>query len=447
MSLLTAWQNAQPALRSQIGESSYQSWFSHLKIQADPDQLIIEAPDEFFKNWIVDHFLTTIHTTLAEQGSADCQIKVVVNASVPTPADPSPAISREIPRAENIYRNRAQSLQSRFTFENFVMGSSNQFAFKASQAVAENPAKAYNPLFIYGQSGMGKTHLMQAIANHIIKKNHQMTCAYVTSEQFTNELIEAIKNRTASQFKQKYRKVDVLLIDDIHFIAGKESTQEEFFHTFNELHNAHKQIVITSDRPAKELAKMEDRLVTRFTWGLTVDIQPPNFETRVAILRKKIEVEDVRAHIPDEVIFFIAEQIKTNIRELEGALIRVVACSLLDEKPITFPFAQIVLKDMVKETVKIISLEMILTAVAEYFKVTIAELKSARRNHAIVVPRQIGMYLARKLTRHSLPEIGSAFGGRDHTTVMHSCSKIEKYLDSNKEIRLATDKLMDVLSR
>lgn len=447
MNLLATWQNAQSLIRHQIGESSYQSWFSHLNVLEQENGLIIETPDEFFKNWIEDHFIQIIKDAINKQSNASCSIKVIVNTGLNITTSNLPTTNKEIPPVEIIHKTRSMNLQPRFNFDNFVMGPSNQFAFKASQAVAENPAKAYNPLFIYGQSGMGKTHLMQSIANYIINKNPQLACSYITSEQFTNELIEAIKNKSAAQFKQKFRHIDVLLIDDIHFIAGKESTQEEFFHTFNDLHNAHKQIVMTSDRPAKELAKMEDRLVTRFSWGLTVDIQPPNFETRVAILRKKIEVEEVRVHIPDEVIFFIAEQIKTNIRELEGALIRVVACSLLDDKPINLSVTQNVLKDMVTESVKIISLEMIMSAVAEYYNITVSELKSTRRNQTIVLPRQISMYLARKLTRHSLPTIGNSFGGRDHTTVLHSCNKIENLLNVNKEIKFAIDKLIDVLSR
>lgn len=447
MSLLATWQNAQSCIRNQIGESSYQSWFSHLNVLTHENTLIIETPDEFFKNWIEDHFIQIIKNAISKQGTIDCSIKVIVNSRLNITTSNLPSTNKEIQPVEIIHKTRSMNLQPRFNFDNFVMGPSNQFAFKASQAVAENPAKAYNPLFIYGQSGMGKTHLMQSIANYIINRNPNLACSYITSEQFTNELIEAIKNKSAAQFKQKFRHVDVLLIDDIHFIAGKESTQEEFFHTFNDLHNAHKQIVMTSDRPAKELAKMEDRLVTRFSWGLTVDIQPPNFETRVAILRKKIEVEEVRVHIPDEVIFFIAEQIKTNIRELEGALIRVVACSLLDDKPINLSVTQNVLKDMVNASVKIISLEMIMSAVAEYYSITVSELKSTRRNQTIVLPRQISMYLARKLTRHSLPTIGNSFGGRDHTTVLHSCNKIESLLTVNKEIKFAIDKLIDVLSR
>ncbi len=287
---------------------------------------------------------------------------------------------------------------------------------------------------------------MRAITNYITQKQPDLDCVYITSEQFMTELIEAIGTNKTAQFKQKYRNTDVLLIDDIQFIAGKNSTQEEFFHTFNELHNAHKQIVITSDRPANEIIKMEDRLVTRFQWGLTVDIQPPDFETRIAILRKKIDVENVTVKIPDDVIYFIAEQIKTNIRELEGALIRVVAYSLLEEKPISLALTQVVLKDMVNETTKTISLEMVMQTVSDYFHINIEEMRSKKKSQNIVLPRQIAMFLARKLTKHSLPEVGKAFGGRDHTTVMHSCKKIEQAVHTDKEIGYSVDKLEQLLN-
>jgi chromosomal replication initiator protein len=442
------WNNAQTFVQDEIGVSSYQTWFSNLNVNCQNDKIILETPDEFFKTWIIDHYADIIQNALKKTGLTNCDFEIVVSsASAKQPEAAMPAVISVQTASVSYPKNRTSNIQSRFSFENFVMGSSNKMAFRASQAVAENPSKAYNPLFIYGQSGMGKTHLMHAIANQISIKYPAQHCLYITSEQFTNELIEAIKNRSASQFKQKYRNIDVLLIDDIQFIAGKESTQEEFFHTFNELHNSHKQIVMTCDRPAKEVAKLEDRLVTRFSWGLAVDIQPPDFETRVAILRKKIEVESIKVPIPDDVIFFIAEQIKTNIRELEGALIRVLATSLLEENLITLELTRNTLKDMVKETTKTISLEMIILTVADYYKVNISDLKSTRRNQTIVVPRQIGMYLSRKLTKHSLPEIGNAFGGRDHTTVLHSCKKIDADINEQASLRYAIEKLSDILKR
>lgn len=448
MTLQQYWNNAQTLVQDEIGISSYQTWFSNLKVNCQNDKIILETPDEFFKTWIIDHYADIIQNALKKSGLVNCDFEIVVSSVSVKQLETALPSTISIPTISSLYpKNRTSNIQARFSFENFVMGSSNKMAFRASQAVAENPSKAYNPLFIYGQSGMGKTHLMHAIANQVAIKYPAQHCLYITSEQFTNELIEAIKNRSASQFKQKYRNIDVLLIDDIQFIAGKESTQEEFFHTFNELHNSHKQIVMTCDRPAKEVAKLEDRLVTRFSWGLAVDIQPPDFETRVAILRKKIEVESIKVAIPDDVIFFIAEQIKTNIRELEGALIRVLATSLLEENMITLELTRNTLKDMVKETTKTISLEMIILTVADYYKVNISDLKSTRRNQAIVVPRQIGMYLSRKLTKHSLPEIGNAFGGRDHTTVLHSCKKIDTDINEQASLRYAIEKLSDILKR
>ena len=448
MTLQQYWNNAQTLVQDEIGISSYQTWFSNLKVNCQNDKIILETPDEFFKTWIIDHYADIIQNALKKSGLVNCDFEIVVSSVSVKQLETALPSTISIPTISSLCpKNRTLNIQARFSFENFVMGSSNKMAFRASQAVAENPSKAYNPLFIYGQSGMGKTHLMHAIANQVAIKYPAQHCLYITSEQFTNELIEAIKNRSASQFKQKYRNIDVLLIDDIQFIAGKESTQEEFFHTFNELHNSHKQIVMTCDRPAKEVAKLEDRLVTRFSWGLAVDIQPPDFETRVAILRKKIEVESIKVAIPDDVIFFIAEQIKTNIRELEGALIRVLATSLLEENMITLELTRNTLKDMVKETTKTISLEMIILTVADYYKVNISDLKSTRRNQAIVVPRQIGMYLSRKLTKHSLPEIGNAFGGRDHTTVLHSCKKIDTDINEQASLRYAIEKLSDILKR
>jgi chromosomal replication initiator protein len=284
---------------------------------------------------------------------------------------------------------------------------------------------------------------MQAITQQLQKTHPQTKHCYISSEQFTNELINAIRHRSTADFRQKYRNIDVLLIDDIHFIAGKESTQEEFFHTFNTLHDNRKQIIISSDRPPKEISNLEERLISRFAWGLITDIQPPDFETRVAILRKKLELESVS--VPSEVIYFIAEQIKTNIRELEGALIRVVAFSLLEEKPISLPMAKTVLKDMVKETVKTISIEMVQKTVCEFFKINIGDLKNKGRSKNVVLPRQIAMYLTRQLTPHSLPEIGQAFGGKDHTTVLHSCKKINQDINNQAEIKKIIQQLTMIL--
>lgn len=438
MSLLSCWEKARVGLKEKIGETSYETWLSTLQVsEKDSSTLIVETPDEFFKNWIVDHYLALMQDTLSGFAGHPVAVEFSINPQLLSKTAQTKLTSLE----KNFERPEKQSvgLNSRFTFENFVIGSSNRFACAASMAVAESPAKAYNPLFIYGQVGLGKTHLMQAITQKIHQLHPDLKICYISSEKFTNELIESIRNRTTTNFRQKYRHIDVLLIDDIHFIAGKESTQEEFFHTFNALHDNRKQIIICSDRPPKEISNLEERLSSRFAWGLITDIQPPDFETRVAILRKKIEREPV--DVPQDVILFIAEQIKTNIRELEGALIRVVAYSLLEEKPISLEMAKLVLKDMVKETIKIISIEMIQEGVANYFKITPHDLRAKRRNKTSVLPRQIAMYLTRKLTTLSLPEIGSAFGGKDHTTVLHSYRKIDQDVQLNAELRNTIDRL------
>ena len=324
-----------------------------------------------------------------------------------------------------------------------MVGPSNSFAFAAAQAVAENPAKSYNPFFIYGPVGLGKTHLLQSITHEAQRKNPSLKICYLSSEQFTNELINSIRHHSSEAFRQKYRHVDILLIDDIHFIAGKVSTQEEFFHTFNTLHDHHKQIILCSDRSPKEISNLEERLVSRFAWGLITDIQPPDYETRVAILRKKLELESVE--VPDDVVLFIAQEIKTNIRELEGALIRVVAYALLEDKMISLAVAKQVLKDMVKETIKTISVDMVQKEVAAYYRVTLVDLKNKKRNKNVVLPRQVAMYLTRKLTTHSLPEIGAAFGGKDHTTVLHAYKKIEKDCFTNPEVKKGIDHLNLIL--
>jgi chromosomal replication initiator protein len=437
MSLIKFWESAQGNIKSQVGESSYETWLANLNPkEKSSDTLLLETPDEFFKNWIIDHYLPVIKKAVEDEAKTGVVIEFDV---CPTGVhDVKPRIAASAPTIMTAPRSGGE-INSRFSFNNFVVGPSNRFAYAAALAVAESPAKAYNPLFIYGPVGLGKTHLMQAVTGYVQKHHPGLKHCYLSSEHFTNELINAIRHKSTIQFRQKYRNIDVLLIDDIHFIAGKESTQEEFFHTFNTLHDNRKQIIICSDRPPKEIANLEERLISRFAWGLITDIQPPDFETRVAILKKKLELES--AKVPDDVVYFIAEQIKTNIRELEGALIRVVAYSLLEEKPLSLAMAKNVLKDMVKETVKIISIEMIQKNVSEFFNLNIMDLKTSRRSQHVVMPRQIAMYLTRKLTRHSLPEIGNAFGGKDHTTVMHSCKKIEQDLTKNPELRKIIDQL------
>ena len=328
----------------------------------------------------------------------------------------------------------SSTLNPKYTFDSFVIGNSNRFAHAASLAVAEAPAKAYNPLFIYGGVGLGKTHLMHAIGHYALQNNPNTKVVYVSSEKFTNELINAIRDDKNDEFRNKYRKVDILLIDDIQFIAGKERTQEEFFHTFNELHGANKQIILSSDRPPKEIPTLEDRLRSRFEWGLIADIQAPDFETRMAILKKKADVE--KLNVANEVMVYIATKIKSNIRELEGALIRIVAYSSLTNRPITVELAGEALKDIISNKQnKNVTIDVIQDVVAAYFNLRIEDLKSQRRTRNVAYPRQIAMYLSRKLTDMSLPKIGEEFGGRDHSTVIHAYEKISDSLNTDESLQ------------
>ncbi len=438
MGLLASWEKAQIIIKEKIGVTSYETWLAQLNIREKaPGTVVIETPDEFFKNWVIDHYRDVIEEAIKTVSTKNIIIEFEVNPQIL-----KQGTQNRLTEFEKHFEEPAgtqTNLNSRFTFDNFVIGSSNRFAHAACLAVAESPAKAYNPLFIYGGVGLGKTHLMQAIAHKIREINPRAKHCYITSERFTNELIDAIRHRSTTQFRQKYRGIDVLLIDDIHFIAGKESTQEEFFHTFNSLHNDRKQIIISSDRPPKAIANLEERLSSRFNWGLITDIQPPDFETRVAILRKKIEREPIA--VPDDVIMFIAQEIKTNIRELEGALIRVVAYSLLEEKPISLEISKEILKDMVKETFKTINVDMIQKIVAEHFNLALSDLRNKRRSKNIILPRQVAMYLSRQLTNLSLPEIGEAFGGKDHTTILHSWKKIDGAIKSSPSLKNTIEQL------
>jgi chromosomal replication initiator protein len=438
------WSGAQGLIRDKVGNTAYETWFSTLRAKdKNPNLLLLEAPDEFFKSWVEEHYRDLIKESLAQAHNRPIDIEFVANPQILTEVTQSRL--SEMEAGFRAIVPSGASLNPRFTFESFVVGPSNRFAHAASLAVAESPAKAYNPLFIYGGVGLGKTHLMQAITQQITTKNPALKSCYITSERFTNELIDAIQHRTTQNFRQKYRNIDILMVDDIQFIAGKESTQEEFFHTFNVLYDNHKQIVISSDRQPKEIANLEERLSSRFSWGLITDIQPPDFETRVAILRKKIEREPIK--VPDDVIMFIAQEIKSNIRELEGALVRVLAYSLMEEKEISLSLCQEVLKDLVRESHKKISLELIQKRVAEFFNVGVNDLKTKRRNKNIVLPRQVAMYLARELTSLSLPEIGTGFGGKDHTTVLHSWNKIKAGLSKEGNLRNSVEKLISEIKQ
>jgi chromosomal replication initiator protein len=437
-----SWELAQNNLKDKLGQTVFSTWIAPLRLSAGEENCIsLEAPDQFFKDWVDKHYLGLIDAELKKGGMNNLLIKLTVSAPQAMPATAPGVVEQQVKAS---FIQGAVNLNPRYTFENFVIGPSNRHAHAYSLAVANSPAKTYNPLFIYGGVGLGKTHLIQAIC-HQIKNNAtgNIKICYISSEKFTNELIDAIQHHSTSAFRLKYRNADVLVIDDIHFIAGKESTQEEFFHTFNTLYDAHKQIVFSSDRPPKEISNLQERLVSRFGWGLTTDIQPPDLETRVAILKKKIEREPVG--VPDDVIFFIAQLIKTNIRELEGALIRTIAYSLLEEEPITMALTKEVLKDLLKEPKKLITVDFIQRCVVEEFGLSLQDLKTKRRNKQIVLPRQVAMYLSRELTELSLPEIGEYFGGRDHTTVLHSYNKIKELLNKDPGLKERLERVIQVI--
>jgi chromosomal replication initiator protein len=403
------------------------------------DAVVLEAPNPFFRDWVTSHYLEAL--TRCAQGRA---LHVVAATSMIASASDGPAAPvRPPPGSPSARPQEDRGLNARFTFDRFVVGPSNRFAHAASLAVAESPAKAYNPLFIYGGVGLGKTHLMQAIGQAVAQRWPSRRIVYTSSERFTNELIAAIQTKTTAKFRDRYRTVDVLLVDDIHFIAQKEATQEEFFHTFNALYDAHKQIVISSDRSPKDIAGLEERLISRFEWGLVTDIQPPDLETRIAILRKKAEEAGIQ--VPNEVIDFISQQITANIRELEGALIRVVAYCNLFSVPQTAATAREVLKDMVREVRARITLEEIQRRVADYFKIDLTEIRGIRRQRSIIYPRQVAMFLCRRLTEASLPEIGRAFGGRDHTTVLHAVEKIAQDITQDLHKKQLLDYLNQLL--
>lgn len=442
--LLNIWSKAQLTIKERLGHTTYETWILPLQAeQVNGHGLQLTAPDSFFKDWIEKHYLQALQEIV--QSCLGSPTEICLAAKIGAANIPTPVLQAE-PLAKPKQPYLTSNLNPRYTFDNFIIGSSNRHAHAYSLAVADSPAKAYNPLFIYGGVGLGKTHLIQAVCHHILNKaQNNLKICYTSSERFTNELIDAIQRHSTANFRQKYRNVDVLVIDDIHFIAGKESTQEEFFHTFNVLYDAHKQIIFSSDRPPKEIANLQDRLVSRFGWGLTTDVQPPDLETRVAILKKKVEREPVS--VPDDVVFFIAQLIKTNIRELEGALIRTIAYSLLEEEPITLELAKEVLKDLLKEPKTLITVDFIQRCVAEEFAIQLTELKTKRRNKTIVLPRQIAMYLSRELTDLSLPEIGGAFGGKDHTTVLHSYNKIKEAIINNPLIKEKVNRLIQVIKK
>ncbi|MBP3966894.1 MULTISPECIES: chromosomal replication initiator protein DnaA [Paenibacillus] len=436
------WQQVLSIIQTKLSKPSFDTWFKATKASFSGDStVIVTAPTTFAAEWLESRYTKLVRTTLQEFMGRQYDIKFVIEENKPPePAEIQPIIMPTVHVGpEEPYTHM---LNPKYMFDTFVIGANNRFAHAASLAVAEAPAKAYNPLFLYGGVGLGKTHLMHAIGHYILEHNPNTRVLYLSSEKFTNEFINAIRDNKGESFRNKYRNIDVLLIDDIQFLAGKEQTQEEFFHTFNALHEERKQIVISSDRPPKEIPTLEERLRSRFEWGLITDIQPPDLETRIAILRKKAKAENL--DIPNEAMVYIASQIDTNIRELEGALIRVVAYSSLINEDISSHLAAEALKDIIPSSrPKMITMQDIQQKVGELYGLKLEEFKARKRTKAVAFPRQIAMYLSRELTDYSLPKIGEAFGGRDHTTVIHAHEKITQQLKVDSELYKIVQTLTD----
>ncbi|MBS4189832.1 chromosomal replication initiator protein DnaA [Bacillus sp. FJAT-49705] len=439
------WNTALASIEMKISKPSYETWLKSTKAHSlKSDSLVITAPNEFARDWLEERYSQLISGILYDITGEELGVKFIIpqNQSEEglNPSNPPKKLDKEEEHPEL----PLNMLNPKYTFDTFVIGSGNRFAHAASLAVAEAPAKAYNPLFIYGGVGLGKTHLMHAIGHYVLDHNPSAKVVYLSSEKFTNEFINSIRDNKAVDFRNKYRKVDVLLIDDIQFLAGKESTQEEFFHTFNTLHEESKQIIISSDRPPKEIPTLEDRLRSRFEWGLITDITPPDLETRIAILRKKAKAEGL--DIPNEVMLYIANQIDSNIRELEGALIRVVAYSSLINKDINADLAAEALKNIIPSSKpKVITILDIQRVVGEHYHVKLEDFKAKKRTKSVAFPRQIAMYLSRELTDFSLPKIGEEFGGRDHTTVIHAHEKISKLIQTDTHFQKQIKEIHEVL--
>ncbi len=439
------WLDAQSNIAKVLTPQTFDTWIKPITFLAlKTNQIFLEVPNKFVKEWVEDKYLTMIQEAISSLTGIRFQVEFKVSEKGPpektadATAMPFP-IDDSLPREKVKQGDAVSNLNPKYTFETFICGASNQFAHAASQAVANNPATNYNPLFIYGGVGLGKTHLLTAIGNHIHARNKKARISYYTSEKFMNELINCLRYNKMEQFRNKFRSMDVLLIDDVQFIAGKERTQEEFFHTFNSLYESHKQIVVTSDKFPKDIPGLEERLRSRFEWGLIADIQPPDIETKVAILKKKAELDNI--NLMDDVALFLATSSTTNVRELEGMLIRLGAFSSLTGNEITLKMAREVLKDIIVDKSRELTIEIIQKHVADHFKIKVSELKSEKRLKALVVPRQIAIYLCRELTKSSYPEIGEKFGGKDHSTIIHSVKKIDSQMAQNLELKGTVENL------
>jgi chromosomal replication initiator protein len=428
------WDRLLRALAAALPAEVLDTWLRPGRVLAYRDhRLEIGVPNRFIRRYIEDHYLEDLQAAAVSLLGPRVRVALSIDRSTPPPPPPAPAAPSP----------PASDLDSRYTFESFVVGSSNQFAQAACQAVAELPSAAYNPLFIYGGVGLGKTHLLHAIGDRLRHSQAQLRIEYLSTEKFTNELIAAIRYDKTQEFRQRYRTIDLLLIDDIQFLSGKERTQEEFFHTFNDLYESHRQIVLSSDRSPKEIPEIEERLRSRFEWGLIADIQPPDFETRVAILKKKAELD--RVPLPDDVAFFIANKVKSNIRELEGSLVRIRAFCSLTGRELTLDLAHEVLANIWGNEERLISVEDILRRVSEVFGVKQADLRSKTRTKAVAFPRQVAMYVARQLTSDSYADIGRGFGGKDHTTVLHAVHKIEALLQDDPKFQKTLEHIISTI--
>ncbi len=449
------WSTIVTELQHTLAPPTFSAWFGRITpLTLSPDTLELEVPNEFVQRWISGHFLDLVTSAATTASGTELAVSFVVGSEVSTQAELAPAAPTEVPVVlttttrvtDRPHLIPARPLNRDASFETFVIGPSNRFAHAAALAVAEAPSQSYNPLFIHGATGLGKTHLLQSIANYIATSTPHLTACYVTCEAFTNDFIEALREKRIEQFKNRYRTYNVLLVDDIQFLSGREGIQEEFFHTFNTLHEGGGQIVLASDRPPCEISRLEDRLRSRFEWGLMTDVQPPDLETRIAILHKKaardaIVVDDL------EVLAAIAMRVQTNIRELEGALTRSVAWSLLNGEPMTVESVRAVLSSQYPEDSRPVTVESVQRVVAEYFSMTMAELCSERRTQAIVFPRQVAMYLSRELTDMSLPRIGQLFGGRDHTTIHYGHDKIAKKIKQDRALYNLVQELTATIRR
>ncbi len=445
------WDFAQQHLRSMLSADTYKLWFEPLRATAvDGNTLVLEVSNDFCEVWLKDNYMGLLQDVVALAAGRQLQIKFKVGTSNGTPIQlpppPQPkAKAVEQPSERNSHHSDL-NFNPKNTFETFVVGNNNNFSYAAALAVSQAPGKSYNPLFLYGGVGLGKTHLLHAIGQHVFNNRKGARVAYVSSEKFTNEYIDAIQNNVLVKFRKKYRQTDVLLIDDIQFLAGKERIQEEFFHTFNALHESHKQIVLTCDRPASEIQNLEHRLVSRFEWGLVTDLQPPDIEMRLAILNKKAQIMGVT--LPEEIMNFLANRIRTNIRRLEGALIRVASYASLTGKKLSIEVVEGLLREVLHEEGRFsISIEVIQKKVAEHFDIRLADMTSKRRPENIAFPRQIAMFLSRQMTESSLSSIGEAFGGRDHGTVLHACRLVKDRMEVDSSVRQVVSYLEKQLMR